>query len=77
MAKYLLPGTASPNWRLHTSENPAELEKRLAEADQTGATVLVKASMPDQLHDLCHVYVNPSRLGWWAVVEIPDPDAQQ
>lgn len=75
MAKYLLPGTAQPNWRLHVTEDPKQLEQRLLEAHESGGVVAVKASVPDQLDDLRTVYVNPAQLGWWAVVELPDADS--
>lgn len=70
MAHYLLLGTTANNWRLHVSEDPADVTERLRTAD---GPVSVAAVSQDQIEPT-QVWVNPLRLGWWAIVELPDPD---
>ncbi|WP_423462944.1 hypothetical protein ACO229_23325 [Promicromonospora sp. MS192] len=73
MAKHLLLDSATSNWRLHVSENPSDVIQRLQEAEP-GVLVTVKVVLPDQLNAQT-IWVNPSQLGWWTVIELPDADS--
>ncbi|MCK2031254.1 hypothetical protein [Microbacterium galbinum] len=44
------------------------------DAAASGIVVSVSVTMPDRL-DYHTVWVNPAQLGWWAIVDFPDPDA--
>lgn len=76
MAKHILLGSASDNWRLHVNEEAETLDDRLQVAFQQGYLVPVRVVLADALEgDI--IQVNPRALGWWSVVDIPDADAQQ
>lgn len=73
MAYYLLPGTSNPNFRLHVSENPEAVARRLQVAFESDATIDVLvdySSSPDPMK----VTLNPSMMPWWSVARIPDLD---
>lgn len=70
MAKHLLLGTASENWRL-----PAEVdaEALLAELDSAAAessVVAVTVEMNNDPRQRADLHVNPAVLGYWTVLEI-------
>lgn len=71
MASHLMLGALAPNWRLHVSESPEGVTERLRAAD---APVPVRVVVADQLEPTT-LWVNTAALAWWAVAELPDPDA--
>lgn len=75
MAKHILLGSTSDNWRLHVNEEAETLDARLQVAFQQGHLVPVRVMLADALEgDI--IQVNPRALGWWCVVDIPDADAR-
>ena len=73
MAYYLLPGTSNPNFRLHVSEDPKAVERRLQVAFENETTIDVRADHSGSTEPM-KVTLNPSMMPWWSVAWIPDPD---
>ncbi|PPG39497.1 hypothetical protein [Pseudoclavibacter sp. RFBA6] len=75
MSKHLLLESTDQNWKLHVNEDADSLGLRLRAAAKQGNLIEVQALLPSSLEPTI-VYVNPAQLGWWAVVDLPDPDEQ-
>lgn len=73
MAYYLLPGTSNPNFRLHVSEDPKDVERRMTSAYGTEGLVEIQADHSGSVEPM-RVTLNPSMMPWWSVAWIPDPD---
>ncbi|MFF8817259.1 hypothetical protein ACF07D_04575 [Leucobacter sp. NPDC015123] len=75
MAKHLLLGSASENWRLHVREDADTVEERLQAGFVANELVPLRVVLADALEgDI--IQVNPRALGWWCVVDLPDADAR-
>lgn len=71
MAHHLMINSTQDNWRLHVDEDAEDVQERLINA---AGPVAVRVVVADQLKPST-VHVNPKAAAWWAVVEVPDPDA--
>lgn len=74
MAKHLMLGTASSNWRLAPDVDVNRLAAQLRDGARNGSVISV-ACVPADALEVQTVWVNPAQLPWWSIVDLPDPDA--
>lgn len=70
MAKYLLTG--NQNLRLPADTDLGELRQRLDAVTAGSPGIQVTVEMNDDPLQRMQARVNPTALGWWAVVELAD-----
>jgi hypothetical protein len=73
MAKHLLIDDGNTNWRLSVSEYAETLDQRWRTAFDAGTSLEVRVVLGDGLEERT-LWVNPRAVGWYIVIDRPDPD---
>ena len=74
MAIHLLMGSTKDNLRLPPGTDVEATSLALAEATASGSAVKIQAELGDDPRGVFSAYVNPSRLTWWSIIEVSEPD---